>query len=198
MIGFKKITEEIIDNEGWSLKDNVCNNVYHDVMCETRNFQFNLEYSLKDCESPIEQLLAVSLERINLLGFCHYNPFIDVIAIEKQQDIKISKKVTYRVDFLITVHYKNQGMKGFVIECDGHEFHQKTKEQVEKDNQKTRDLQMKGFEVTRFSGTEIYHRSYLCATEIRKLILSKCEYKKEEKNNKNENGEYTWLKNIIG
>ena len=179
MEGFKKITEEMFENEEWNLKDNVCSNIYHDLLCETGDFQYNLAYSLIDCESPIEQLLAVSLERINLLGFYHYNPFIDVIAIDKQQEIRINKKTIYRVDFLITVHYKNQGMKGFVIECDGHEFHQKTKEQVEKDNQRTRDLQMKGFEVVRFSGTEIWHRSYKCACEIRGLILSKCEYKKD-------------------
>jgi very-short-patch-repair endonuclease len=179
---FKKITEEIFyDEDGnFDLEKNVVDEVYNEIYINSCEYRNNLKGSIIDCESPIEQLLAINLERINLLGIGNVNPFVDVIAIEKQQEIKISKKVTYRVDFLITVDYKNQGMKGFVIECDGHEFHQKTKEQVEKDNQRTRDLQMKGLEVIRFSGTEIWHRAYRCACEIRKLILSKCEYKKEK------------------
>lgn len=179
---FKKITEDIFWNEEkeFNLKENVVSEVYMEVFGNSCDYEGCLQESIIDCESPIEQLLAINLERINLLNFISFNPFIDVIAIDKQQDIRVSRKTTYRVDFLITVDYKNQGLKGFVIECDGHEFHQKTKEQVEKDNQKTRDLQMKGLEVIRFSGTEIWHRGYKCACEIRKLILSKCEYKKDK------------------
>lgn len=174
---FKKITEEMYDNETWD--NNVCVNVRHHILSNIETYKDELEYSLIDCESPIEQILAIYMERVNLLGIGLYNPFIDVIAIQKQQNIKCGKN-TYRVDFLITVEYKNQGIKGFVIECDGHEFHQKTKEQVEKDNKRTRDLQLKGLEVLRFSGTEIYNRPYKCAREIVNIILSKCEYIKEE------------------
>ena len=178
MEDFKKITEEIYWEDDWDLKKNVCDKVYSEIIKNVNTYKHELEYSLLDCESPIEQLLAINLEKINLLGIGNFNPFIDVVAIQPQQEIEINNRI-YRVDFLITVEYKNQGIKGFVIECDGHEFHQKTKEQVEKDNQRTRDLQMKGLEVIRFSGTEIWHRSLRCAYQVKDLILSKCEYIKE-------------------
>lgn len=138
-----------------------------------------LEESVLDCESPIEQLLAVELENIGLERMSKFNPFIDVIGIEKQKEI-ITKNNRYRVDFLIPVVYKNQDNIMFVIECDGHEFHQKTKQQVEADNKRQRDLIEAGYEVIRFSGTEIYHRPSQCASTIKNIILSKCKYIKDE------------------
>lgn len=143
-----------------------------------------LEESLIDCESPIEQLLSLALESLNIKQAYIFNPFVDIVEIEKQSKIQCGDK-KYRVDFLIPVIYKNQEYKYFVIECDGHEFHQKTKEQVEKDNTRTRDLQKAGYEIIRFSGTEIWHRPYKCAKDILNIILTKCKYIKED----NENGE---------
>ena len=55
------------------------------------------------------------------------------------------------------------------------------KEQVERDNTRMRDLQKQGYEVIRFSGTEIWHRPYKCASDILNIILSKCKYIKEVK-----------------
>ena len=138
------------------------------------------EESLIDCESPIEQLLSLALENLNIKNIYKYNPFIDVVEIEKQKEIQYENK-KYRVDFCIPVIYKNQENKSFIIECDGHEFHQKTKEQVERDNTRMRDLQKQGYEVIRFSGTEIWHRPYKCASDILNIILSKCKYIKEVK-----------------
>lgn len=177
---FKKITDENFEKfneEGYDcwLSDKVRTN----IIGNSSSYQMNLEQSLIDCESPIEQLLALELEYLKLESIHAYNPFVDVIGIEKQEEIKTKNK-KYRVDFMIPVLYKNQGGKIFVIECDGHEFHQKTKKQVEKDNERQRDLQKAGYEVIRFSGTEIYHRAYQCAIEIKNIILSKCEYIKDE------------------
>ena len=139
-----------------------------------------LEESLINCESPIEQLLSMALESLNIKNIFKFNPFIDIIEIEKQKEIQCGKK-KYRVDFFIPVIYKNQENKCFIVECDGHDFHQKTKEQVERDNTRMRDLQKEGYEIIKFSGTEIWHRPYKCASEILNIILSKCKYVKEEK-----------------
>lgn len=176
---FKKITEEMFYNENFDLQERISEKIHTTILGASSDFEMNLEESLIECESPIEQLLAIKLEEINLLGMYQYNPFIDVIAIEKQSWIDC-KKQKYRVDFLIPVVYKNQENKLFVIECDGHEFHQKTKEQVEKDNEKTRNLQKAGYEVIRFSGTEIWHKPYQCASEVRNIIMSKCKYIKDK------------------
>lgn len=139
-----------------------------------------LKESLNDCESPIEEYLAMTLRMLNIELIGLYNPFVKITKFAKQEVI-VCNENTYRVDFLISVEYKNQGKTDYVIECDGHEFHQKTKEQVERDNKRTRNLQKAGYEIIRFSGTEIYYNAIKCAKEVLNIILSKCKYEKEEK-----------------
>lgn len=180
---FQKITEEDVIKGGLDeklvskVKEYYCGNMLE------KEYEQNI--SLVNCESPIEQLLALALEENNIGTMGIFNPFIDVLSIENQKEIDVSVTEKVRVDFLITVMYKNQGLSSqdgivsFVVECDGHEFHQKTKEQVEKDNIRTRKLQLKGYEVLRFSGSEIYKSPYKVATDIIQIILSKCEYKKD-------------------
>lgn len=179
---FIKITEDIyydIDRET-DIKEYLIDKVSGHLIALSSDVKMILEESLIDCESPIEQLLSLALEELNIKNIYKFNPFIDVVEIEKQKEIQCENK-KYRVDFFIPVIYKNQENKCFVIECDGHEFHQKTKEQVERDNTRMRNLQKEGYEVVRFSGTEIWHRPYKCANEVLNIILSKCKYIKEEK-----------------
>lgn len=180
MSNFKKITEDNYDDFIEDSYDNwLTKRVSTFLIGNICDFQDYLEYSLKDCESPIEQLLALELANLNLEGINKFNPFIDVIGVDKQEEIIIKNK-KYRVDFLIPVVYKNQDNIMFVIECDGHEFHQKTKQQVEADNKRQRELQEAGYEVIRFSGTEIYHKPHDCALAVKNIILSKCKYTKDE------------------
>ena len=55
------------------------------------------------------------------------------------------------------------------IEIDGHEFH-KTKEQRTKDTKRERYLQSKGWQVVRFTGTEIFENVYGCVEEVKNLV----------------------------
>ena len=171
MSGFQKLKEtdiETIIDSGKNIEDYLADNVANYLIVEKCEMSAEFEYCLADCESPIEQLLAISLTRLFRQKEIDIPILVDVIAIEKQQIIVCNDR-TYRVDFLIPVMYWNCN-KTFIIECDGHSFHQKTKEQVERDNQRTRDLQSAGYTVIRFSGTEIYHRPYRCALEVKKII----------------------------
>lgn len=182
---FIKITEDLyydIDriDRNEDISNYLVDNVSLHLLALSSDVEMNFEESLIDCESPIEQLLSLALENLNIKNIYKYNPFIDVVEIEKQKEIKCENK-KYRVDFCIPVIYNNQENKSFIIECDGHEFHQKTKEQVERDNTRMRDLQKQGYEVIRFSGTEIWHRPHKCASDILNIILSKCKYIKEVK-----------------
>lgn len=52
-----------------------------------------------------------------------------------------------------------------VVECDGHDFHEKTKEQAKRDKRRDRDLMSKGFHVLRFTGSEIFNAPKGCADE---------------------------------
>ena len=177
MRSFKKITEDFYYDNEEKIEDYLDEHVFTFMRGNQVDNDICLQESVIDCESPIEQLLALELEWIGLKNIHSFNPFIDVIEIEKQKEINCGNK-KYRVDFFIPVMYKNQENIGFIVECDGHEFHQKTKEQVERDNTRMRDLQKAGYEVIRFSGTEIWHRPYICALEVKNIILSKCKYVK--------------------
>jgi very-short-patch-repair endonuclease len=53
-----------------------------------------------------------------------------------------------------------------LVECDGHDFHEKTKEQAEKDKKRDRILQSAGFHIFRFTGSEIWRNPITCAKEI--------------------------------
>lgn len=58
------------------------------------------------------------------------------------------------IDFLYYVPKYNTKI---AIECDGHEFHEKTKKQVIRDKQRDRWLNKNGYIVFRYSGSEIYN-----------------------------------------
>ena len=42
-----------------------------------------------------------------------------------------------------------------VVELDGHDFHEKTKEQAQKDKDRDRSLTRAGYKIMRFTGSEI-------------------------------------------
>lgn len=129
-------------------------------------------------ESPIEEILYIAL----LKKMNEYN--LDLF-IEAQTEIECKNGNIYRADF--TIWYDdivNQGLKedfALAIECDGYEFHQKTKKQVEKDNKREYDLKMNGWEILRFSGSEIYNSPMECADKIIKYVIEKNDLKIEDK-----------------
>lgn len=68
----------------------------------------------------------------------------------------------YRVDFLV------EGRR-IVVECDGYDYH-KTKEQLLIDCKRQRDLTLQGYQVIRFSGTEINDNPDKCVKELLDMI----------------------------
>jgi very-short-patch-repair endonuclease len=79
----------------------------------------------------------------------------------------------HRVDFCVTldgaVRAKDgslrSGSKRMVIECDGHEFHERTRAQARRDRERDRRLQSCGFLVYRYTGQEIWEDVFDCATQ---------------------------------
>ncbi|MBV9851812.1 MAG: DUF559 domain-containing protein [Armatimonadetes bacterium] len=64
----------------------------------------------------------------------------------------------------LATHEKHR--KQLIVECDGHEFHEKTRAQVARDKQRDRYLQKLGYKVFRFSGSEINQDAISCALEV--------------------------------
>jgi hypothetical protein len=59
-----------------------------------------------------------------------------------------------------------------IIECDGHDFHERTKEQAARDRARDRELQANGFTIFRFTGSEIYRDPIGCASQVVKWAES--------------------------
>lgn len=173
---FKKITEKIylkILEDGYDLSNFVDDRVAMMMMGNKADYDMIIDDAIVNCESPIEQLMSIELAKLN--NEWKIPGIINIIDVYKQQEINIDGK-KYRVDFLIPVEYgKKKKIINFVIECDGYEFHQKTKKQVENDYQRERDLQEIGCVIIRFSGSEIWKSPFKCCDKIKQIISSKYE-----------------------
>lgn len=105
-------------------------------------------------QSPIEALVATHLAAHASGG---------EVGVQPQAQIG-----EYRVDFLITCSGSKRA--GIVIECDGHNYHERTKEQAARDRRRDRWMQGQGFLVLRFTGSEIVSGDSTVAREINQAI----------------------------
>lgn len=145
------------------------------------------------CESPIEQLLLISLLYMQVplyeidqpigrpkpdASTSQYSPATfdnwapaGGVTIFPQQQIS-----GYRIDFLLVAKFgAGRPHHRIVIECDGHDYHERTKEQAQRDKKRDRTLQALGYQVFRFTGSEIWRDPTKCADEVRRY-LEKIEY----------------------
>lgn len=131
------------------------------------------QFDYSECQSPIEEIFAVAYDlKLSLVGF----PECEVLRLKPQEKIVVNNK-TYYADFLLDVSSDNFFVCDhdykLVIECDGHEFHEKTKEQVEKRNNRDMDLKSAGYDVLHFSGSQIFKNPIECANKVFDYINSK-------------------------
>ena len=78
----------------------------------------------------------------------------------------------YRVDFLIhALDVRNEPVtdrvwRRLVVECDGHQYHERTKEQAAKDRSRDRWLTAHDYDVFRFTGSELWRDPMACAEQV--------------------------------
>jgi len=127
------------------------------------------------CESPIEELLLAALytdhdnREYKVIFMGDHTPHDDNIEGETIYVYQQSKVGPYRVDFLIldaSVPLDVDQHRWMIVECDGHDFHERTKAQARHDKARDRFFQSKGYKVLRFTGSEIYASPMDCAEEI--------------------------------
>ena len=143
------------------LKPNVAE-LFHRDRLEEKVHDLNRELSLlRCCESPIEQLLLIELFYVeeNTLGNYGFSP---------QREFEIEGR-KYRVDILAECHW-GEKISYVVVECDGHNFHEKTKEQAAKDKARDRDFQSIGLPVIHFTGSEIFNKAQECAYQVKNIL----------------------------
>lgn len=164
--------------------------------------KFYLEFAdaFNQCESPIEELMFLALwgtglqdsnvffrssrwleDEIRGVGRMDESHFV----IKPQAAIDM-----YRVDFLIEYkHFEMLTSQGnersfrsrcvstssMVVECDGHDFHEKTKDQAARDKTRDRELSKLGYKVFHYTGSEIWNDAYRCAKEALDELMTMAE-----------------------
>lgn len=122
--------------------------------------RFGDELLMKSSESPIEELLARELRSIPGFG--------QQIEVKREKrfiqgehpDHKVKK--SYRID----MGFSNIKL---AIEVDGHEFH-KTKNQRTNDARRERELELMGWRVIRFTGSEVFRSAEHCADHVFEMV----------------------------
>lgn len=153
----------------------------YDDLCDKAQEMFNKNLNnhseemmsyIEHCESPIEQVLAMRFFEYLQSHHPHMLEFrdnLDLVEIRSQETIEANNN-TYRADFVIPVWDRtaNSGIV-FVIECDGHDYHEKTIEQAQRDKKRDRDMAMEDYVVLRYTGSEIYSNPEI-AREIMGIV----------------------------
>jgi very-short-patch-repair endonuclease len=107
--------------------------------------------------SPVEQIFLMEWRFLGIdqtLG----------VAIAPQTQLTIGGK-PYRIDFIIA----SPDLK-LAIEIDGHDFHEKTKEQAANDRARERSIVREGYTLMRFTGSEIFRNPRSCVNEVAEQI----------------------------
>lgn len=85
-----------------------------------------------------------------------------LLYFEARRNVVVS---TYKVDILL----QGDGWN-LAVECDGHEFHDRTKQQAAYDRSRDRELILLGITTIRFTGSEIVHSVERCATQTMEIV----------------------------
>lgn len=116
------------------------------------------------CRSPMEErFLVFAWTEIN------YGSFADIAV-----NHRIGK---YTADFVIWVpqnvmeYEKCQGVN-LIVEIDGREFHT-AETQVAHDKKRDRELQCQGWNVMRFTGSEVWSKPDLCVAQVMDFLDSR-------------------------
>lgn len=107
---------------------------------------------------------------------------MDQIVVTPQALIEFERK--YRVDFLFSITRWDNSKRHICIECDGREFHHRTQAQIDRDNQRDRDILSHGYFILRYSGSEIFRTNYPKFDDFMNQILRLSRFDLIEKSNR--------------
>lgn len=159
------------------LKDDVDKLAYYVAREYHRGVYCAVNAATKLTESPIEALFIVALIRESWAsGFKlvidgldpHWGRIISDFGSEKTLTIIPQFKIdNFRADF------KMVGDVSLIVECDGHLFHEKTKEQTSRDKARDREFTKSGLKIFRYSGSDIYNKDSECVSECLEFVFPK-------------------------
>jgi very-short-patch-repair endonuclease len=109
--------------------------------------------------SPIEQIFLMEWRFLRIDE--RYG-----LKIRPQDNIEIDG-AAYRIDFVVEAL---SGNIKFAIELDGHDFHERTKEQAARDRQRERSITKHGYTIIRFTGSEVFSNPRKCIEEVIEIV----------------------------
>lgn len=157
-----KTTEDILATIGQEIVDDAL-----------ENYRDSLKFMGEKLNSPLETVMFAAL-------YYHFNTdeFVSFSKMDftfgqpptnpfSQTDIFLQAKVgVYVADFLFDIHFDGDPRRTLVVECDGHDFHERTKDQARKDRERDRWMLSKNITVMRFTGSEIWADPLDCAGQV--------------------------------
>lgn len=137
-------------------------------------------------DSEIERLLFLALLMSVKIGATEYTEVL--MAADKGHYLSLREECResrlsliilrqaqiekWRVDFLISAldwreeEASKWKWRELIVECDGHDFHEKTKLQAARDRSRDRSALLRGRDIFRFTGSEIWRDPFGCADQI--------------------------------
>lgn len=156
-------------------QDDICRNLASEFGC------------IEDGDSPIDLALTHAvgalLARFDGRGHvasCDQRTGMSIEAVRDEFSVERDRLIIWRqvvigrytADILVSVWVPSQsGPLYIVVECDGHEFHERTKQQAAHDKKRDRALQRLGYPVLRFTGSEIWKSPTRAAVELIGAVL---------------------------
>ena len=140
------------------------------------------KWAAEKCESPIEKILVAEFLRPWTTQAWDLRPevllppsgSIEHVEAPPIEGVYLWPQVTigpYRVDFIVGVNANYNATSYVIVECDGHEFHERTKAQAQRDKARDRYLTGRGYRILRFTGSEIYRDPEAIWNEIISIAL---------------------------
>ncbi|MFL9582392.1 endonuclease domain-containing protein [Stenotrophomonas sp. AB1(2024)] len=114
-------------------------------------------YAGEKSDSPIEALYTAAFDLVR-----------DRLAVPRAPLVRMEQQAKlgpYRADVLFTCASADGSARRLVVELDGHEFHERTKEQAAKDRSRDRWMLAQGVTVIRFTGSEVWNDPFSCADQ---------------------------------
>ncbi|MEL6754977.1 MAG: DUF559 domain-containing protein [Pseudomonadota bacterium] len=148
-----------------------------DSRCEfiALNKKHDAAMLIEECESPIEASLLIEI----FMDLCMTPMWY---TFRSDREIKPDSGALYlipqlrvdpyRIDIALYHKHFDGRELALAIECDGHDFHEKTKEQAARDKRRDRYLSSLGWTTLRFTGSEIHNNVSECALEILRVFAN--------------------------
>ena len=109
---------------------------------------------------------------LSMLDYQVYFDFKNGEILHDSHSVKACSEY-YIIDFVLRFWSSiNKKYYEVAVELDGHDFHEKTKKQAEKDKRRDRVLQSHGYLVARFTGSEVYNDPEEVIQDIRSLAAN--------------------------